>query len=184
MVLIPQGLQPIQLADASSSHFPPPAFCCCRREAARDAAAEPMLSSFLHACILSHNTFADALAFVLSKRLASPCFMVSSAAGTCGGRLTALGQCTLVCLLLLGALVVKVVNPAQCCHLHATPTPAHPPLMLVPAPLLCCAQATELFELFVSVLGRSPHIVEAAIEDVRAVYQRVRAALELPLEFM
>ncbi|PRW44585.1 serine O-acetyltransferase [Chlorella sorokiniana] len=78
-----------------------------RREAARDAAAEPLLSSFLHACILSHGSFEEALAFVLSKRLASPCFL-----------------------------------------------------------------ATELFELFASVFARSPHIVEAAIEDVRAVYQR------------
>ncbi len=55
----------------------------CRREAARDAAAEPMLSSFLHACILSHSSFEDALAFVLSKRLASPCFLVSSCGGLC-----------------------------------------------------------------------------------------------------
>ena len=145
-----------------------------------------MLSSFLHACILSHNTFADALAFVLSKRLASPCFMVSSAAGTCGSVDSTWTMQTGFHLLLQGALVVKVVNPARCCDLHATPTPAHPPPMLIPNadPTPSCAQATELFELFVSVLGRSPHIVEAAIEDVRAVYQRVRAALELSLELM
>lgn len=42
-----------------------------RREAARDAAAEPILSSMLHACILSHDSFEEALAFVLAKRLAS-----------------------------------------------------------------------------------------------------------------
>lgn len=38
--------------------------------------AEPLLSSFLHACILSHACFADALALVLAKRLASPCLLV------------------------------------------------------------------------------------------------------------
>jgi serine O-acetyltransferase len=42
-----------------------------RREAERDAAAEPLLSSFLYASILAHDTFERALAFVLSNRLAN-----------------------------------------------------------------------------------------------------------------
>lgn len=42
-----------------------------RREAERDAAAEPLLSSFLYASILAHDTFQRALAFVLSNRLAN-----------------------------------------------------------------------------------------------------------------
>jgi serine O-acetyltransferase len=42
-----------------------------RREAQRDAAAEPLLSSFLYASILAHDTFERALAFVLSNRLAN-----------------------------------------------------------------------------------------------------------------
>ena len=43
----------------------------CRREAQRDAAAEPLLSSFLYASILAHDTFERALAFVVSNRLAN-----------------------------------------------------------------------------------------------------------------
>lgn len=81
-----------------------------RREAARDAATEPLLSSFLHACILSHDSFEQSLAFVLSKRLASPCFL-----------------------------------------------------------------ATELFEVFLNLLGSCPQVVDASLEDIRAHYQRVRA---------
>lgn len=40
-------------------------------EAERDAAEEPLLSSFLYASILAHDSFERALAFVLSNRLAS-----------------------------------------------------------------------------------------------------------------
>jgi hypothetical protein len=40
-------------------------------EATRDAAEEPLLSSFLYASILAHDSFERALAFVLSNRLAS-----------------------------------------------------------------------------------------------------------------
>ena len=43
--------------------------CCCRKEAAKDAAAEPLLSSFLYASILSHDSFNQCLAFVLANRL-------------------------------------------------------------------------------------------------------------------
>lgn len=43
----------------------------CRREAERDAATEPLLSSFLYASILAHDSFERALAFVLSNRLAN-----------------------------------------------------------------------------------------------------------------
>lgn len=42
-----------------------------RAEAERDAAEEPLLSSFLYASILAHDSFERALAFVLSNRLAS-----------------------------------------------------------------------------------------------------------------
>jgi serine O-acetyltransferase len=42
-----------------------------REEAERDAAAEPILSSFLYASILAHDSFERALAFVLANRLAS-----------------------------------------------------------------------------------------------------------------
>lgn len=40
-----------------------------RKEAARDAADEPMLSSFLYSSILAHSTFEYSLAFVLANRL-------------------------------------------------------------------------------------------------------------------
>lgn len=64
------ALASVMLAD------PPPPCCAllmnlCRREAERDAAAEPLLSSFLYASILAHDTFERALAFVLSNRLAN-----------------------------------------------------------------------------------------------------------------
>lgn len=49
----------------------PAAFCPARREAERDAATEPLLSSFLYATILAHDSFERALAFVLSNRLAN-----------------------------------------------------------------------------------------------------------------
>lgn len=48
--------------------------CCsrgfCRRQTELDAAQEPLLSSFLHASILSHDSFERSLAFVLAHRLA------------------------------------------------------------------------------------------------------------------
>lgn len=78
-----------------------------RREAARDAAAEPILSSMLHACILSHDSFEEALAFVLAKRLASSTLL-----------------------------------------------------------------AMELGDVFLDVLRKHRHVAEAALEDVRAVFQR------------
>lgn len=42
-----------------------------RSEAEDDAKNEPLLSSFLYASILAHETFERALAFVLANRLAS-----------------------------------------------------------------------------------------------------------------
>ncbi len=47
----------------------------CRREAEKDAAAEPLLSSFLYASILSHDNFERSLAFVLSNRLSDATFL-------------------------------------------------------------------------------------------------------------
>ena len=41
-----------------------------KAEASRDAADEPLLSSFLYASILSHKSFENTLAFVLANRLA------------------------------------------------------------------------------------------------------------------
>ncbi|KAL4452257.1 hypothetical protein ABPG75_007919 [Micractinium tetrahymenae] len=78
-----------------------------RREAVRDAVAEPVLSSALHACILSHDSFEQALAFVLAKRLASSTLL-----------------------------------------------------------------AMELGDVFLDVLHKHSHVAEAALEDVRAVFQR------------
>ena len=43
----------------------------CRQEAEQDAKSEPLLSSFLYASILAHDSFARALAFVLANRLAN-----------------------------------------------------------------------------------------------------------------
>jgi serine O-acetyltransferase len=43
-----------------------------RAEAQIDADAEPLLSSFLYASVLSHSSFDRALAFVLANRLACP----------------------------------------------------------------------------------------------------------------
>lgn len=54
-----------------ATSFLSPAVTLYRREAERDAAAEPLLSSFLYASILAHDTFERALAFVLSNRLAN-----------------------------------------------------------------------------------------------------------------
>ncbi|CAG9464163.1 unnamed protein product [Pedinophyceae sp. YPF-701] len=48
-----------------------------RREAERDAKAEPVLTSFLHASILSHNNLDRALAFVLANRMASPTLLAT-----------------------------------------------------------------------------------------------------------
>lgn len=42
-----------------------------RKEAEKDAASEPLLSSFLYASILVHDTFERALSFVLANRLAN-----------------------------------------------------------------------------------------------------------------
>jgi hypothetical protein len=41
-----------------------------REEAARDIEGEPMLSSFMYTSILSHESFGEALAFILSNRIA------------------------------------------------------------------------------------------------------------------
>jgi serine O-acetyltransferase len=47
-------------------------FLCARRqEAAREAAGEPILSSFLYTSILAHDSFERSLAFVLSNRLSN-----------------------------------------------------------------------------------------------------------------
>lgn len=42
-----------------------------RKEAQQEAEDEPLLSSFLHAAVLEHDSFQQSLAFVLANRLAS-----------------------------------------------------------------------------------------------------------------
>lgn len=49
----------------------------CRKEAAKDAAQEPILSSFLYASVLSHDTFEMALAAILANRLSDPTMMAT-----------------------------------------------------------------------------------------------------------
>lgn len=45
---------------------------CIRREADKEARNEPILASFLHATVLSHDSFEEALSFHLSQLLNSP----------------------------------------------------------------------------------------------------------------
>jgi serine O-acetyltransferase len=82
------------------------------KEAEADAAAEPLLSSFLYASILSHDNFERSLAFVLSNRLSDATFL-----------------------------------------------------------------ATELFEVFYSILRGQTEISEAALADLCAVRERDPACL-------
>ena len=57
---------------------PPPTHRLPRsKEAEADAAAEPLLSSFLYASILSHDNFERSLAFVLSNRLSDATFLAT-----------------------------------------------------------------------------------------------------------
>lgn len=86
-----------------------------RQEAARDIETEPMLSSFLFTSILSHESFGEALAFVLSNRIADE--------------------------------------------------------TLLP---------TQLFSLFMTLERQHPEVLQGAIQDLEAVYQRVRLP-EIPL---
>lgn len=85
-----------------------------RREARAEASQEPLLSSFYHASILSHDSFARSLAFVLANRLAD-------------------------------------------------------------ATLL----ATELFEIFHSVLREHEVLKQAALLDIVAFYERVSGCLSV-----
>ena len=48
-----------------------------RKEAAKDAAQEPILSSFLYASVLSHDSFELALAAILANRLSDPTMMAT-----------------------------------------------------------------------------------------------------------
>ncbi|MGB5326094.1 MAG: serine O-acetyltransferase [Pseudomonadales bacterium] len=49
----------------------PEIWACIRKEAAREAEAEPILASHLHATVLNHAEFSDALAYHLSNLLGS-----------------------------------------------------------------------------------------------------------------
>lgn len=62
-----------RICEASNKASTPPCMVDCthRREAQSDAESEPMLSSFLYASVLAHDSFARALAFVLANRLAN-----------------------------------------------------------------------------------------------------------------
>eukprot|EP00887_Chlorella_sp_A99_P003318 scaffold26.g3318.t1 len=57
-------------AQESVCSDPAAAWSVIRQEAEADAKTEPLLSSFLYASILSHDSFERSLAFVLSNRLA------------------------------------------------------------------------------------------------------------------
>lgn len=83
--------------------------CCCRKEAARDAAKEPLLSSFMYASILSHDNFLECLAFVLANRMSTPTVL-----------------------------------------------------------------ATEYFDAFLTTFAENDDIVQAALDDLQAVRERVR----------
>ena len=56
---------------------PPFSLSVRSKEAEADAAAEPLLSSFLYASILSHDNFERSLAFVLSNRLSDATFLAT-----------------------------------------------------------------------------------------------------------
>ena len=84
------------------------ALTCCRKEASRDAANEPILSSFMYASILSHDSFLECLAFVLANRLSDPTML-----------------------------------------------------------------ATEYYEVFLTVFKENDEIVQAALDDIQAVRERV-----------
>lgn len=115
----------------------------CSKEAEADAAAEPLLSSFLYASILSHDNFERSLAFVLSNRLSDATFLATelfevfysilrwvdkevgrrwkqtcSAACVCRslhpcGAATSCSRCRLVALLELGALPLFLLAGAS-----------------------------------------------------------------------
>lgn len=71
---IDQGLDPEAAADQSRADVrlsrSVTTWNRIRQEATRDIEGEPMLSSFLFTSILSHESFGEALAFVLSNRIA------------------------------------------------------------------------------------------------------------------
>lgn len=87
------------------------ALCFCRKEAARDAANEPVLSSFMYASILSHDNFLECLAFVLANRMSNPTVL-----------------------------------------------------------------ATEYFDAFMTTFTEHDEIVQAALDDLQAVRERVRTS--------
>ena len=68
---------PRQLPAHSSVYMPHHSASACRKEAAKDAAQEPILSSFLYASVLSHDTFEMALAAILANRLSDPAMMAT-----------------------------------------------------------------------------------------------------------
>jgi Serine acetyltransferase, N-terminal len=80
-----------------------------RNEVSHEIDKEPVLSSFLFTSILSHSTFAEALAFILSNRISDQ--------------------------------------------------------TLLP---------TQLFSLFTSLIHKQPHLLDCAVADLEAVYDRVR----------
>ncbi|KAL3145212.1 hypothetical protein ABBQ32_000961 [Trebouxia sp. C0010 RCD-2024] len=54
-----------------------PVWQAIRKEAAKDAAQEPILSSFLYASVLSHDSFEQSLAAILANRLSDPTMMAT-----------------------------------------------------------------------------------------------------------
>lgn len=90
-----------------------------REEVTAEIAEEPVLSSFLFTSILSHSSFAEALAFILSNRIADQ--------------------------------------------------------TLLP---------TQLFSLFMSLEASQPKLLEGAVADLEAVYDRVRCCFTSVLPFL
>lgn len=54
-----------------------PIWSAIRVDAERDAREEPILSSFLYASILAHDTLEESLSFVIANRLASPTLLAT-----------------------------------------------------------------------------------------------------------
>ena len=123
-----------------------------RREAARDAREEPLLSSFLYAALLSHDTFERSLAFVLANRLSDPTLLATARR--------------------------RPRPPAAAQGPRTPPPPAPPPATDARASLRRRAQ--ELMSIFYEVLKENDPLVEAALADIIAYRERARSGPAMP----
>lgn len=67
--LTPSAFPTLPRRPSSSTADYDPLWAQIRAEVLRDAASEPILSSYLYSCVLSHNSFERSLSFVLANRL-------------------------------------------------------------------------------------------------------------------